>query len=121
MDEFINLGDGTPAPDFAALAPAIHELADAGDAVAVGVLQQAAIDLVGFVLLVRAKLRRKHGIAGEIPVAWTGSVIAKMDLVRQQFFSGLHAAAPGMPVGTEEVVALKGAIWRAERMAKAAG
>jgi N-acetylglucosamine kinase-like BadF-type ATPase len=120
MDEFINLGDGTPAPDFAALAPAIHELADAGDAVAVGVLQQAANDLVGFVLLVRAKLRRKHGIAGEIPVAWTGSVIAKMDLVRQQFFSGLHAAAPGMPVGSDEVVALKGAIWRAERMAKAA-
>jgi N-acetylglucosamine kinase-like BadF-type ATPase len=125
MDEFINLGDGTPAPDFAALAPAIHELADAGDAVAVGTLQQAAVDLVGFVLLVRSKLRRKHGITGEVPVAefpvaWTGSVIAKMELVRQQFFAGLHAAAPDMPVGTEEVVALKGAIWRAERIAKAA-
>ncbi len=85
MDEFINMGDGTPAPDFAALAPAINELADVGDAVAVGTLQQAALDLVGFVLLVRSKLRRKHGIAGEIPVAWTGSVIAKMGLVRQQF------------------------------------
>ena len=36
MDEFINLGDSTPGPDFAALAPAIDELADAGDAVAVG-------------------------------------------------------------------------------------
>ena len=118
MDEFINMGDGTPAPDFAALAPAINELAEAGDAVAVGTLQQAALDLVGFVLLVRSKLRRKHGIAGEIPVAWTGSVIAKMGLVRQQFFAGLHAAAPDMPVGTEEVVALNGAIWRAERMAK---
>ncbi len=47
MDEFINLGDGTPGPDFAALAPAINELAEAGDAVAVGVLHQAAADLVG--------------------------------------------------------------------------
>src|SRR5271157_553682 len=120
MDEFINLGDGTPGPDFAALAPAINELAEAGDPVAVSTLQQAAIDLAGFVLLVRSKLRRKHGIAGEIPVAWTGSVIAKMDLVQQQFFAGLQAAAPGMPVGTEEVVALKGAIWRAERMANSA-
>ncbi len=120
MDEFINMGDGTPAPDFAALAPAINELADVGDAVAVGTLQQAALDLVGFVLLVRSKLRRKHGIAGEIPVAWTGSVIAKMGLVRQQFVAGLHAAAPVMPVGTEEVVALHGAIWRAERMGKSA-
>src|SRR5208337_2509453 len=121
MDEFINLGDGTPPPDFAALAPAISELAEAGDAVAVGTLQQAAVDLAGFVLLVRSKLRRKHGITGEVPVAWTGSVIARMDLVREQFFAGLHAAAPDMPVGTEEVVALKGAIWRAERMAKSAG
>ncbi len=119
MEEFINLGDGTPPPDFAALAPAIHELAEAGDAVAAGVLEQAAIDLVGFVLLVRSKLRRKHNIAGEVPVAWTGSVIAKMEQVRNRFFAGLRAAAPEMPIGTEEVVALKGAIWRAERIAKA--
>ena len=121
IDEFINLGDGTPGPDFAALAPVIDELAEAGDAVAVGILNQAAIDLVEFVLLVRSKLRRKHGITGEVPVAWTGSVIAKTELVRNQFFAGLHAAAPKMPVGTEEVVALKGAIWRAQRMAKSAG
>jgi len=120
MDEFINLGDGTPPPDFAALAPAINELAEAGDAVAVGILQQAALDLVAFVLLVRSKLRRKHGIKGEIPAAWTGSVIAKMDLVRDQFFAGLQAAAPEMPIGAEEVVALNGALWRAERMAKSA-
>ncbi len=121
MDEFINLGDGTPGPDFAALAPAINQLAEAGDAVAVGILQQAAIDLVGFVMLVRAKLRRKHGITGEVPVAWTGSVIDKMRLVREGFFAGLHAAAPEMPVGREEVVALNGALWRAKRLAEPAG
>lgn len=118
MDEFIDLGDGTPPPDFAALAPVINELAEAGDPVAVGVLEQAAIDLVGFVLLVRSKLRRKHNIAGEVPVAWTGSVIAKMEMVRNRFVAGLHSAAPDMPVGTEEVVALHGAIWRAERIAR---
>ena len=120
MDEFIDLGDGTPAPDFAALAPTINELAEAGDPVAVGVLEQAAIDLVGFVLLVRSKLRRKHNISVEVPVAWTGSVIAKMEKVRNRFVAGLHAAAPDMPVGSEEVVALHGAIWRAERIARAA-
>jgi glucosamine kinase len=121
MDEFINLGDGTPAPDFAALAPAIDELAIAGDPVAVGVLRQAATDLVDFVLLVRSKLRRKHNITAEVPVAWTGSVIAKVAMVREQFFAGLHAGAPNMPVAKEEVVALKGALWRAARMARAAG
>ena len=38
MDELVNLGDSTPGPDFAALAPAINQLAEEGDAVATGVL-----------------------------------------------------------------------------------
>ncbi len=121
MDEFINLGDSTPGPDFAALAPAIDELAEAGDPVAVGVLRQAGADLVEFVLLVRSKLRRKHAIAGEVPVAWTGSVIERMAIVQQAFFAGLHAAAPEMPVSKQAVVPLDGAVWRAKRLAQSAG
>jgi glucosamine kinase len=117
LEELVNLGDSTPGPDFAALAPVINELAEAGDAVASGVLKQAAADLVDFVLLVREKLRRKHQISGEVPVAWTGGVIAKMPMVREAFFAGLKAAAPKMPVGTDEVVAIEGAIWRAQRLA----
>ena len=120
LDDLVNLGDSTPGPDFAALAPAIHELAEAGDPVAIEVLKQAAADLVEFVLLVRAKLLRKHKIAGEVPVAWTGGIIEKMTLVREAFFAGLHAAAPEMPVGTESVVSLEGALWRAKRLAESA-
>jgi N-acetylglucosamine kinase-like BadF-type ATPase len=117
MDEFINIGDGTPAPDFAALAPIIDELAEAGDPVAKAVLADAARDLVTFVLLVRDKLKRKHHIAGEVPVAWTGSVIEKMRQVREPFFAGLKAAAPEMPVAAQAVVSLEGALWRAQRIA----
>jgi glucosamine kinase len=117
LDQLINVGDGTPAPDFAALAPAINSLAEAGDPVALGVLHQAAADLVTNVLLVRSKLRRKHAIESEIPLAWTGSVIDKMPIVREAFFAGLRAAAPQMSVGTTETVALNGAIWRAQRIA----
>jgi N-acetylglucosamine kinase-like BadF-type ATPase len=121
LDDLVNLGDSTPGPDFAALAPAISELAQAGDPVAVEVLRQAAVDLVEFVLLVRAKLRRKHAIEGEVPVAWTGGVIEHMPLVREAFFAGLKAAAPQMPVARESVVSLEGALWRAKRLAEAAG
>ena len=70
-------------------------------------------------LLVRAKLRRKHNIAGEVPVAWTGGVVEKMATVREAFFAGLKAAAPEMPVAQELVVSLEGAIWRAKRLAAA--
>lgn len=117
IDELIDVGDGTPAPDFAALAPLVNELAEAGDPVALDVVRQAAADLTAFVLLVRDKLRRKHNIAGEIPVAWTGSVIEKMRLVREPFFAGLQKAAPNMPVIQEGVVSLDGALWRAKKLA----
>jgi N-acetylglucosamine kinase-like BadF-type ATPase len=119
LQDLINLGDSTPGPDFAALAPAMNELAETGDAVALGVLRQAAADLVESVLLVRTKLRGKHGIAGEVPVAWTGGVVEKMRLVREAFFAGLKAAAPEMPVGEKPVVSLEGALWRAKRLADA--
>ncbi len=118
VEELVNLGDSTPGPDFAALAPAINDLAETGDPVAVGVLKQAAADLVDFVLLVRAKLRRKHAFAGEVPVAWTGSVMERMTMVREAFFAGLRAAAPGMPIGQVAVVSLDGAVWRAQRLAE---
>jgi N-acetylglucosamine kinase-like BadF-type ATPase len=121
LNDLINVGNSTPGPDFAALAPAIGELAQTGDPVAIEVLRQAAADLVEFVLLVRAKLRKKHPLLGEVSVAWTGGIIEKNALVREAFFAGLHAAAPQMPVSREPVVPLEGALWRAERLLEAAG
>ncbi len=118
IEAMIDLGDSTPGPDFAALAPAINELAEAGEPVAINTLYQAAADLAGFVLLVRTKLRQKHGIQDEVPVAWTGSVIEKMRIVREGFFAGLKASVPELPVQAEATVALDGAIWRAELLLK---
>jgi len=121
LEELVNLGDSTPGPDFAALAPAIDKLAEEGDLVALGVLKQAAEDLVNSVLLVRSKLRRKHQVSVEVPVAWIGSVIGKSRIVRESFFAGLMSAAPEMPVRQTEVAGIEGAVWRAQQLAKAAG
>jgi glucosamine kinase len=121
LEELVNLGDSTPGPDFAAIAPAVSKLAEDGDDVALGVLKQAAEDLVESVLLVRSKLRRKHNVSIEVPVAWIGSVIGKSRLVREAFFAGLKAAAPEMPVRDTEVAGIEGAVWRAQQLAKAAG
>ncbi len=119
LEELVNLGDSTPGPDFAALAPAISALAEDGDVVALAVLKQAAADLVESVLLVRTKLWRKHSLKSEVPVAWIGSVIGKAWLVREQFFAGLHAAAPAMPIRETEVAGIEGALWRAQQLAQA--
>lgn len=121
LEELVNLGDSTPGPDFAALAPAISQLAEEDDAVALGIMEQAAADLVESVLLVRAKLHRKHKLSEEVPVAWIGSVIGKARLVREPFFAGLRAAVPTMPILEYEVAGIDGAVWRAQRLAAATG
>ena len=116
MDELIDLGNSSPGPDFAALAPLVSQLAEAGDAVAHSVLDQAAADLAAFVLLVRDKLRRNRGLTEEIPVAWIGSIIGKARIVREAFFSGLRAAVPGITILEKEAVGLEGAVWRAQQL-----
>lgn len=118
IEELVNVGDSSPGPDFAALAPAVDQLAEEGDTVCVDVMRQAAADLVDSVLLVRGKMRRKHAVASEVPVAWIGSVIGKSRLVREGFVAGLSAAAPEMPVGKKEVAGIEGAVWRAQRLAE---
>jgi glucosamine kinase len=118
IDELVNIGNSTPGPDFAALAPAISELAEEGDKVALGVLKQAADDLVETVLLVRGKLRKKHNLTQEVPLAWIGSIVGKARLVREAFYAGLKAEAPNMPILQDEVDGIVGALWRANRLAE---
>jgi N-acetylglucosamine kinase-like BadF-type ATPase len=120
LDELVQLGNDKPGPDFAALPPLISQLAEEGDKVALSVLKQASDDLVAFVLLVRDKMRRKRGLTEEVPLAWIGSIIGKIRIVREGFFGGLRIAVPGMQILEEEAVGIEGAIWRAKQLAKQA-
>ena len=119
LEELVNRGNEVPGPDFSALAPVISQAAEEGDATATRVLLQAAEDLATSILLVRRKLRERHGLVEEVPVAFTGSVLEKMEMVRARLTELLEAAAPEMPFRQEGVVAVEGALWRAERLALA--
>jgi N-acetylglucosamine kinase-like BadF-type ATPase len=116
LEELVNFGNALPGPDFAALAPVISSMAEEGDRVATGVLLQAADDLAETILLVRRKLRQRHGLVEEVPVAWTGSVLEHMGMVRGRLAEALRLAAPNMPFAQEGVVAVEGALWRAQNL-----
>ena len=114
LEELVNLGNAIPGPDFSALAPLISTAAEEGDEVATRVLLQAAADLADSILLVRHKLRQRHGLTDEIPAAFTGSVLEKMDLVRARLTDLLKQSAPNMAFSQQGVVAVEGALWRAQ-------
>jgi glucosamine kinase len=116
LEELVNAGNAVPGPDFSALAPIISTAAEHGDEVAKHVLLQAASDIAEFILLVRQKLRRNHGLTEEVPVAFTGSVLGKMGIVRARLTELLKESAPEMPFLQEEVVAVEGALWRARKL-----
>jgi glucosamine kinase len=118
LEELVNLGNAVPGPDFSALAPVISKAAEEGDEVATRILLQAASDLAEFILLVRHKLRQRHGITEEVPTAFTGSVLDKMDMVRARLTDLLKQAAPEMHFSQKGVVAVEGALWRASRLAQ---
>jgi glucosamine kinase len=119
LEELVDLGNAIPGPDFSALAPIISSAAEEGDAVATRVLLQAASDLAEFILLVRRKLRHRHGITDEVPVAFTGSVLEKTAIVRAHLTRLLKEAAPNMLFSQDGVVAVEGALWRAHTLVKA--
>ncbi len=116
LEELVDLGNAIPGPDFSALAPLVSQAAEEGDAVATMILHQAAEDLAESILLVRKKLRERHGLIDEVPVAWTGSVIEKITIVRTRLLELLKEAAPGMHVAAHGVVAVEGALWRASNL-----
>lgn len=118
LEALVDRGNAVPGPDFSALAPLVSELAEAGDPVATRVLLQAAEDIARFILLVRGKLRQRHGLTEEVPVAFTGSVLEKISIVRHRLADILKEAAPQMPFVQEGVIAVEGAVWRAQRLAE---
>jgi glucosamine kinase len=116
LEQLVNVGNAVPGPDFSALAPLVGQAAEEGDEIATRVLMMAAEDLAAFILLVRRKLRQRHGLVEEVPAAFTGSVLEKMGMVRARVAELLKEAAPQMTFRQEGVLAVEGALWRARNL-----
>ena len=127
-----------PAPDFADLAPVVADCAERGDALAAGVLERAGEELADQVTLVFQKMTHArsnpgglHAIPGvtevtsaaaepkpplypeHIDIAFTGSVLSQIALVRSAMLARLATSIPNAHVLTTPVDPLDGALWRA--------
>jgi N-acetylglucosamine kinase-like BadF-type ATPase len=112
-----NQRGGASPPDFAALAPVVARCAEASDALAAGVLERAGEELAELVSVVFHKMsgRAEAEPGAEMGVAFTGSVLAHIAVVREAMVARLAVAVPGARVGGAAVDPLDGALWRARR------
>jgi glucosamine kinase len=106
-------------PDFAELFPAVLASADAGDAVARGVLALAAAELAQLAGIV---VRRLFGDdnASPIPLAIVGGVFRHAATVREVFQNAVCAANPEVHVNPEIVEPVRGALQRARKAGREA-
>jgi N-acetylglucosamine kinase-like BadF-type ATPase len=110
--ELVAMGNERPGPDFAALAPVVARCAEDGDVLAAEILERAGEELAELVALVFCKMSAGEG-AGDLSVAFTGSVLEHIAAVRAAMVARLAVAVPGAGVGEAAVDPLDGALWRA--------
>ncbi len=95
------------APDFAALLPSVLSAADAGDATACSVLNQAGVELAALAKIV---IGRTFDNGEAIPLAVSGGVFCNCELVRRAFYDRLRAEYPRLLLNAALVEPAKGAL-----------
>lgn len=119
IGEIVEKANELPSPDFAALAPVVVKCAEQGDDLANAVLERAGEELAELVSLVALKML-ETGTNGNVGLAYTGSVIEHIGIVRESLVRVLEQSAPRVHVMAGAVDALEGALWRARGGGRAA-
>jgi glucosamine kinase len=118
LGELVEKGNDRPGPDFAALVPLIARCAEDGDEMAQAVLERAGADLAELITLVAVKMVETSGDSeAPIGVAYVGSILEHVTIVRQTMIAGLAESAPQTHVLQGAVNSLEGALWRARTAA----
>ena len=112
LGEIVELANARPGPDFSALTPVIVNCAEEGDELATAVLERAGAELAEQVALVALKMQ-ESGRQKKVSVAYTGSVLEHIALVRNAMIASLKESSPHVKVMDGAVDALEGALWRA--------
>jgi glucosamine kinase len=117
LGELVEMANASPGPDLPALVPTIVRCADAGDELAIAVLERAGVELAEQVALVALKMKESGG-RRKIEAACTGSILEHIPLVRAAMVAALKTSSPGVKVLEEAIDSLEGALWRAREAGK---
>jgi N-acetylglucosamine kinase-like BadF-type ATPase len=120
----VDLGNRVPGPDFSQLAPVVAQCADAGDMVAIEVLESAGRELGGMAAFALQKVQasldvaRTKGNKTPLRLAFTGGVLSHVPQVRGALVATVHSTIPQVEVLPGPVDATLGALWRARHAEK---
>lgn len=113
LDALIDYANRTPSPDLSKLTPVVLQCAQRGDAVAAEVLAGEGAGLGYLVSLLLRHLRLQNGNAASDRLAFAGSVLREVALVRDALIAEVLRAFPQCEVLPGVVDPIDGALWRA--------
>jgi glucosamine kinase len=118
LEEVIDIANRTPPPDFSQLAPIVVECAEQGDAVALDVLERGGRLLGEDAAEAFRHVRNLDPVAPLPGIAFTGSILEKVGIVRQSMIDTIRRALPTVEILPEAVDPIQGALWRARQAVK---
>lgn len=113
LEDVVNIANQIPPPDFSRLAEIVVECAAQGDTVAIEVLERGGRLLGEDASAALHRVRALDPEVGALGVAFTGSILEKIEAVRRSMIETIHRMEPEATVLPEVVDPLEGALWRA--------
>jgi N-acetylglucosamine kinase-like BadF-type ATPase len=114
VDLLVEYANGLPAPDFSSLTEVVTRCAELGDETALAVLRQQGEELAQLVRLVIRRLRRASNRQDWVPpIAFTGSILENIPLVREALMAAVRREFPDVLTRDKVVDPIEGALWRA--------
>lgn len=114
LGSLVEYANRTPAPDVSQLAHLVVACAEQGDTVAQEVLAREGQELAYLVKLLIHRLRKLEGDSNFVPpVAFAGSIMDRVQPVRDALVASLHEEFPTLQASPGVVDPIEGALWRA--------
>jgi glucosamine kinase len=114
IDLLIEFGNAEPRPHYAELVPVVVECAAMGDEIADAILEQAGRELAYLANLVIERIRSAEKGKHPLPaIAIAGSVLGKINRVRNALIASLRARYPEIQFVLEPADPVLGALYRA--------
>lgn len=114
LEQVVEIAHSVPPPDFAALTRTVVDVASKGDPLAQAVLRSGGRALGEDASLA---LRKVLALEPTAPrrVAFTGSVLENIAMVRESMFAQIEREHPGTQILPHAVDPVEGALWRARQ------
>ncbi len=116
-NDLVGYANTCPLSEISALTPVVLACAQAGDALALEVLQQEGRELGYLPLLLHRRMAARDGTAWHPSIAFAGSILQHIQPLREALIRRIQEEVPTLEIVPGVVDPVMGALWRARQHA----